>query len=225
MCLSAHSIQMFNICQFKCNRNLNEIGMRLKVQFSAILKTSFWVMVSIIAGILTATAQDAASEENAAANSNDQVMAADKAQEDKQPVPRFVSLKFDTIKVRVGPDSNKYKVAWIYKKKGLPVEVIADYDQWRRIRGVNGETGWVLKNQLDSKRSAMTVPWVKDDYLFAMRKTPDDQGVLVAEVQSKVIGTVRSCNGTWCELDIQGYRGWLKQAELWGVYPEEEIKK
>lgn len=199
--------------------------MRLIVQFSALLKTTFWVIVSIFAGIQTVIAQEAASQENAVTNGNAEAAATNESQQDKLKVPRFVSLKFDKIYVRVGPDSNKYKIAWIYQKKGLPVEVTDDYDQWRRIRDVNGETGWVLKNQLDNKRTIITVPWVKDDYLFAMRKTPDDNGVLVAEVQSKVIGTVRSCNGAWCEVDIQGYRGWLKQTELWGVYPEEIIKK
>ncbi len=199
--------------------------MRLVVQFSAILRTSLLIFATLLAGGGLAMAQDSESQDNGVVNETAQVAPTNLGKNSQLPIPRFVSLKFDKINVRVGPDSNKYKIAWVYKKKGLPVEIIAEYDQWRRIRDANGETGWVNGGQLDGRRTAMTAPWVKDDQLFVMRKTPDNEGALVAEVQSGVIGNVRACDGMWCEMEIHGYRGYLKQMDLWGVYPGEEIKK
>lgn len=141
------------------------------------------------------------------------------------PVPRFVSLKSNKVNVRVGPDQEKYKIAWIYQKAGLPVEVIAEYDQWRRIRDANGDQGWINGALLDGQRTAIIAPWSKQEQFFILRNVAKDDGRLIAQVEAGVIGRIRSCDGTWCEIDIKGYRGWLKQIDLWGVYPKEIIKK
>ena len=205
--------------------NLNEIKMRSVVQFSAVLRMFLLIVITGFIGIGTVLAQDGANSGAATQNDSEQTVSTSIGKDSQLPIPRFVSLKFDRINVRVGPDQHKYKIAWVYQKSGLPVEVIAEYDQWRRIRDSNGDQGWVLGTQLDGRRTVMTAPWIKGDQLFTMRKTPEDNGTLVAEVQSGVIGSVRSCNGMWCELEIKGYRGWLRQMDLWGVYPGEKIKK
>jgi len=70
------------------------------------------------------------------------------------PLPRFVSLKSGTVNVRKGPDQNLYPVSWIYKKRGLPVEIFAESDNWRRIRDSHGNIGWVNQSLLSGKRTA-----------------------------------------------------------------------
>src|SRR5579872_1021736 len=70
------------------------------------------------------------------------------------PVPRFVSLKSDEVNVRTGPGT-RYPIQWVYRRAGLPVEVIEEYDVWRKIRDSEGTAGWVHKTMIDGKRNIM----------------------------------------------------------------------
>ena len=74
------------------------------------------------------------------------------------PVPRFVSLKRKKVNVRKGP-STDHRVKWVYTSKGYPVEIIAESDNWRRVRDAEGTTGWVLHSLLSAKRTAVVAPW------------------------------------------------------------------
>ncbi|WP_375620834.1 MULTISPECIES: SH3 domain-containing protein [unclassified Bartonella] len=140
------------------------------------------------------------------------------------PLPRFASIKPTSVNVRVGPGSN-YSIIFTYKKKGLPIEIIQEYDQWRKIRDAEGDEGWVYQSLLSGKRTAITIPWQKDKTKRLMlRKNPTDNAELVAEVEPNVIGNIRQCDGQWCELNINNTRGWLQQPQLWGIYPDEKVK-
>ncbi|WP_375626269.1 MULTISPECIES: SH3 domain-containing protein [unclassified Bartonella] len=140
------------------------------------------------------------------------------------PLPRFASIKPTSVNVRVGPGSN-YSIIFTYKKKGLPIEIIQEYDQWRKIRDAEGDEGWVYQSLLSGKRTAITIPWQKDKTKRLMlRKNPTDNAELVAEVEPNVIGNIRQCDGQWCELNINNMRGWLQQPQLWGIYPDEKVK-
>jgi SH3-like domain-containing protein len=75
------------------------------------------------------------------------------------PLPRFVSLKAGRVNVRVGPGED-YKVAWVFTKSQLPVEVIQEFDTWRRIRDSDGQMGWVFHSLLSAKRTAVVTPCV-----------------------------------------------------------------
>ncbi len=137
------------------------------------------------------------------------------------PLPRFVSLKTDRVNVRRGP-SSEHGVSWVFTRKQLPVEIVAEFDHWRRIRDAEGEEGWIYQSLLTGRRTAMVAPWRKDNNV-AMMSAPDHQASKVALVRGGVIGRVDSCNGNWCQLDVEGYSGWIEQAMLWGVYPGEAI--
>ncbi|KAA9366660.1 MULTISPECIES: SH3 domain-containing protein [Ochrobactrum] len=138
------------------------------------------------------------------------------------PVPRFVSLKPARVNLRVGPGRD-YAVSWLFMKSGLPVEIIQEYDNWRRIRDADGTEGWVYQSLLSGKRTAITAPWLKNNEgsMITMHRDPTETSGLAAEIEPNVIGTVRQCNGQWCRMDMQGTRGWIKQSDLWGVYPDE----
>jgi hypothetical protein len=73
------------------------------------------------------------------------------------PIPRFVSLKAEKVNVRRGPSSD-HPVAWVFQRKGLPVEIVAEFENWRRVRDSDGEEGWILQNMLSGKRTAVIAP-------------------------------------------------------------------
>ena len=132
------------------------------------------------------------------------------------PLPRFVSLKSGKVRVRRGP-STQYNIAWVYEAKGLPVEIVAEFEHWRRIRDADGEEGWIKNSLLSGWRTAMIAPWSKGAD-FLLREEPRDNGAAVARVKGGVIGRVVSCDGHWCKLRIGEYEGWIEQPVLWGVY-------
>lgn len=136
------------------------------------------------------------------------------------PLPRFVSLKPARANIRVGPGRD-YAVSWLFMKAGLPVEIIQEYDNWRRIRDADGTEGWIYQSLLSGKRTAMTAPWEKSERLLELRSSPEPTASIIAHVEAGVIANIRECNGEWCRLEVNKVRGWLPQRELWGAYPGE----
>jgi len=135
------------------------------------------------------------------------------------PVPRFVSLKPDRVNVRGGP-TREHEVAWVYTRAGLPVEITAESDNWRRIRDAEGSEGWVYHSMLSGRRTAV-VRAKEKDALVPLYDRPD--GAVVARAQSGVLGAVKKCNTGWCHLIGAGFDGWIAQERLWGVYPNEKV--
>ncbi|HEX3503804.1 MAG TPA: SH3 domain-containing protein [Xanthobacteraceae bacterium] len=138
------------------------------------------------------------------------------------PVPRFVSLKTDRVTVRGGPDKD-HDVSWIYTRVGWPVEITAEFENWRRIRDADGSEGWVYHSLLSGRRTGAVQMKKKTD-LAPLYAKPDDKSQLTAQLQVGVLGTVKRCTGTWCEISGDGYDGWIAQNELWGVYPNEKFE-
>ncbi len=136
------------------------------------------------------------------------------------PLPRFVSLKTDRVNVRRGP-SSEHDVSWVFTRKELPVEIIAEFEHWRRVRDSDGEEGWVYQSLLTGRRTAMVAPWRKSS--VPMHAEPSTVSAKVAYVAGGVVGRVRSCDGKWCRIDASGFEGFIDQAMLWGVYPGEQV--
>lgn len=138
------------------------------------------------------------------------------------PIPRYVSLKPSDTPMREGP-SKEHRIKWVFKREGLPVEITAEFENWRRVRDVEGTEGWVYHSRLSSRRTALVAPWSKEPTLALQDGDSDNTGV-VARLQPSVLATVEICNGRWCRISGEGYRGWMKQDQLWGVYPGEAVK-
>jgi SH3-like domain-containing protein len=138
------------------------------------------------------------------------------------PVPRFVSLKADRVTVRGGPDKD-HDVAWIYTRAGWPVEITAEFENWRRIRDCDGAEGWVYHALLSGKRTAAVQLKTKTD-LAPIYQNPDLRSATIARLQVGVLGAVKHCTGTWCQISGEGFAGWIEQSALWGVYPGEKIE-
>jgi len=140
----------------------------------------------------------------------------------KLPLPRFASLKSDRVILREGP-SKEHGAKVVFQRAGLPVEIVAEFETWRRIRDSEGSEGWVLHSLLSGKRTALVAPWKKGE-LFTLRTTPSDAGAAVARLQAGVIAGVKSCDGKWCRLFGEKFDGYLEQSMLWGAYPGEAVK-
>jgi SH3-like domain-containing protein len=138
------------------------------------------------------------------------------------PVPRFVSIKADRVNVRGGPDKD-HDVTLIYTRVGWPVEITAEFENWRRIRDSDGAEGWVYHSLLSGKRMATVQLKSKTD-LAPLHEEPDPQSPVTARLQVGVLGTIKRCTGTWCQIAGDGYEGWVEQNSLWGVYPDEKIE-
>jgi SH3-like domain-containing protein len=140
------------------------------------------------------------------------------------PLPRFVSLKGDKVNSRVGPGID-YAVEWRYLKSGLPMEIIQEYDNWRRVRDADGAEGWINQSLLSGRRTAIAAPWQRGkETVISLMGEPSDNARVVAQVEPGVIGSIRACNGQWCEMDFSGHRGWIRQSLIWGAYPGETYK-
>ena len=137
------------------------------------------------------------------------------------PLPRFVTLKAGKVNVRKGPSSD-HDVAWVYQRKGLPVEITAESDNWRKIRDEDGAEGWILQSMLSGKRSVLVASWAKDKGVM-LRDDASAKAGFVARLDAGVMGEIGSCDGEWCEVSAGDYQGYAQQSELWGVYPGEKL--
>lgn len=138
------------------------------------------------------------------------------------PIPRFVSLKPSDTPMRDGP-SKDHRIRWVFKREGMPVEIIAEFENWRRVRDSEGDDGWVYHARLSGRRTAQISPKLKAENV-TLHARDSDSSAVVARLQPGVIGSVDQCTGRWCRISGQGFEGWLQQDRLWGVYPGERIR-
>ena len=138
------------------------------------------------------------------------------------PVPRFVSLKADRINVRSGPNKD-HEVRWVFTRAGMPVEITAEFENWRRIRDWEGAEGWVYHSMLSGKRTAVVVPKINDK-MVTLYEHPDIEAAEVARLQAGVVGSLKSCDGTWCQFAGKNFDGYIRQERLWGAYPNEKVE-
>ncbi|MGA7324184.1 MAG: SH3 domain-containing protein [Rhodomicrobium sp.] len=138
------------------------------------------------------------------------------------PIPRFVSLKASEVNARVGPGGD-YQIAWVFRRAGLPVEVLAEFENWRQVRDSDGGTGWVTAALLSARRTAIIAPWVKDRRLFQLTSSRGGS-TAVAQIETGAIVDVMSCDGEACDVYAGRQEGWVPQKDLWGVYPGETVK-
>jgi SH3-like domain-containing protein len=137
------------------------------------------------------------------------------------PMPRYVSLKSDRVNLREGP-SKDHRTAWVFQRAGLPVEIVAEFDNWRRIRDAEGSEGWVLHSLLSGRRTALVAPWRRGE-THDLRDSASAESPLAARIESGVIVSVRRCDKSWCRVHGRGFDGFIDQKLLWGVYANEKI--
>lgn len=134
------------------------------------------------------------------------------------PVPRYVSLRSDEVNLRTGPGV-RYPIEWIFQKRHLPVEVLAEFEQWRKIRDWQGTEGWVFESMLSGARYAVVTGAIR-----VLHSERDPKSPPVARLEPGVIAQLLECDGQWCRLDSDGFKGWMLRSDFWGVYPNEAVR-
>jgi SH3-like domain-containing protein len=131
------------------------------------------------------------------------------------PLPRFVSLGSDLVNLRFGP-GRQYPIQWILAREGLPVEIIEEFDTWRKVRLHDGDQGWIHGSLLSSRRTIVVAGQIRE-----LRRAPDASARILLRAEPGVIGELVDCDGDWCEIEIDGRRGWLQRDAFWGAQPSE----
>ena len=133
-------------------------------------------------------------------------------------VPRFVSLHSDKVNLRTGP-GRRYPIQWVLTKRDMPVEIIAQFEHWRRIREWDGTTGWVQQQMVTGKRHVI----VDKGAARPVHRQPDPASAVVARAEPGVMARLAECKGAWCRVETSDVAGWMRRADLWGVYPNETV--
>jgi SH3-like domain-containing protein len=128
------------------------------------------------------------------------------------PVPRYVSLKFDKVNARAGPGDD-HKLLWVYRARGLPLQVIAETLEWRRVCDPEGATAWVHKRVTDGRRTTMNTALQP----VALLKRPDPDARAGAYLASKALATLDRCAKGWCRVRADHASGWVRDGALWGT--------
>jgi len=138
------------------------------------------------------------------------------------PIPRYVSLKSDHVNVRAGPTKDN-DVAWVYTRSGLPVEITAEFENWRRVRDSEGSEGWVYHSMLSGRRTAVITMKSKNE-LAPLCDRADSASAVAAKLQAGVVAQVKKCSNGWCRITGNGFDGFIEQQRLWGVYADEKVE-
>lgn len=126
------------------------------------------------------------------------------------PVPRFVSLKFTEVNGRAGP-SEQHPVVWQYHLRGLPMQVVAETENWRRVRDPEGELVWMHRRTLDGRRTALVTA---ETPLLARAESG---AAVKAVAEPGVVVQIRACKGEWRRVAAGDYQGWAPASALWGA--------
>ena len=131
------------------------------------------------------------------------------------PMPRYVSLKTDEGNVRRGP-SLSHRIDWVYKRRGMPLEVTAEHGHWRRVRDRDGAGGWIHYSLISGVRTAIV-----DQDMLQLKARPEETAPVTAALSLGVVARLGDCSTDWCRLTAGGHKGWAKKDVLWGVKPDE----
>jgi SH3-like domain-containing protein len=127
-------------------------------------------------------------------------------------VPRWLVLKFDEVNARSGPSEDN-RVLWTYRTRGLPVQVVAETKEWRRICDPDGGLVWVKKGQVDGRRNVMRAK----PAALELRRAPKAGAAVAAYLKPRSLAEFGGCKDGWCKVTAEGVSGWAPAGELWGV--------
>jgi SH3-like domain-containing protein len=133
-------------------------------------------------------------------------------------LPRFMSLRSDRVNLRVGPGKT-YPILWVLTRKGMPVEILRNFDDWRMIRDAEGDKGWVQRSMVTEERTVIVMGAIR-----ALHARPETAAAILARAEPGVIAQLLRCRDEWCQISVSGFTGWVKRAELWGAGGEKGVK-
>lgn len=128
------------------------------------------------------------------------------------PVPRYISLKFNEVYARAGPGED-HRLLWVYRVKGLPVQVIAENSEWRRICDPQGGLAWVHKRVTDGRRTVLRT----QAGALPIRSKPKDGAEVIAYLNPRAMAALVRCEDNWCKIRVDRITGWAPAKGLWGT--------
>ena len=128
------------------------------------------------------------------------------------PVPRYVSLKFDKVNARAGPGDD-HKLLFVYRVRGLPLQVIAETSEWRRVCDPEGTLAWVHKRVTDGRRTTINM----SGHPVPLLKHPKEGFKEAAYLNPKALATLDRCDKGWCKVKADHASGWVREGALWGT--------
>jgi SH3-like domain-containing protein len=136
------------------------------------------------------------------------------------PVPRYVSLKFDTVNARSAPGDDS-RLLWVYHQRGLPVQVVAETAEWRRICDPEGGVAWVHRRTTDGKRMVMRL----QPEPLAMHARASNSSRVVAVLAVRALADLDRCDKDgWCKLKVGHASGWVPADQVWGTAEEPKCR-
>ncbi len=138
---------------------------------------------------------------------------------EESSVPRFVTIKSDKANIRTGP-GKRYPIKWEITRGGIPVEVVSEFEQWRKVRDFQGEGGWVFHSMLSGVRAVViqSAPQI-------LRKSDSASSRPLAKLDVGVVARLKSCTKEWCKVEKDDLEGWVSRRSVWGVYPNEDLNR
>jgi len=135
------------------------------------------------------------------------------------PIPRFASLRSDPVNLRVGPGV-RYPIKWELHRRGLPVEIVREYEMWRAVRLHDGADGWIHAALLSGHRT-----FIVEGATRPLLASASSTASLVARLEAGVIGRIAGCgeNSLWCRVSVDGHRGYLRRSDFWGTFKGEAV--
>ena len=135
-------------------------------------------------------------------------------------VPRYVSLKYPSVNARNGPDE-AHRLLWVYRAKGLPVQVVAETREWRRVCDPEGGLAWVHKRTTDGRRTVMR----SQSTPLALLAHPRDGAKINAWLRGRSTANLDRCEKGWCRLKAEGSAGWARESQIWGAAPQPQCRR
>lgn len=138
-------------------------------------------------------------------------------------LPRYVSLRASKARLRVGPGT-KYPIKWVYIRPGIPLEIIAEYGNWRKVRDWTSAKGWMYQSLLSGRRTAVVAPWQTE--FVPLRRGRSEMAATIALLSPGVIVRLDRCDQEWCRISVKddAWNGYVSQEKLWGAYPGELLE-
>jgi SH3-like domain-containing protein len=134
------------------------------------------------------------------------------------PTPRFVSIKSGRAMMRTGP-GERFPITWEYKRPGLPVEILKEYEIWRQVRDPEGTVGWMNKALLTGTRTGIVKDQVRLLYV-----APDLKSRIAWRIAPGAVVNITLCEDLWCRVSKDGKSGYILRAHMWGTYAREKIE-
>lgn len=126
-------------------------------------------------------------------------------------LPYWASISVDEARMRKGP-SPDVPVIWEYRRKDLPVKVVARHETWRKIEDPDGTQGWMAARLLSRARTAI----VTGDEVRPLHEAASASSAILYRAEPGVVGKISDCANGWCQLDVRGRRGWIETGHIWG---------